>query len=1272
MRKVRDWFLSVLVVFSCLISVWTSSPVLAETTTDFYKSVLIDCGRGYYTVDQIKTIIDYMEMYDYDQLMLGFGNDGLRFVLDDMSVTANGTTYDSDTIKNAISEQNRILPQNSFSPNTSASAGAGVVVGKQSEWTQAEMDAIVAYAATKSIQIIPMIDVPGHATSICAAIEAVGITNGYLNSTSDSTDLGSATINIENSEAYNFTLALLQKYINYFHTKGCKDFNFAMDEFMGNNGGYNAMSSTQRTKLAQFVTDLHAKAVAADMNMIAFCDVIGNLSGIPTDNTLIGINWNGGYLSGHRNINANMNWYYVLGSPFGTYTSSWSSYAKSKYHLQNTTVNSVVGGTAGAGCLLAIWNDSYYAAEDSYIDEILDLMDTQSANNPDYFKRKQYKTITLEQGETYTEALDELVEDQIYLDNEIATVEVATETVLTKKLSSAVTSLNSGSKYVIEQSRAGTVLTDNDSGGTMTLDGTVSVDSCTWTITAADGGWYVQNSDGKYLTVGAGTAGLSDTQVVLSVEYIESAGGWQIGTGGQYLNQFGGTSSTIAGGWRDGAASDSGSKWNLYEVTESSTSKVLKITGKTVGTTVIEIGGTVYTINVVEENLTNVSLTCYPFISDYPVYETGTSSDSMSSEGYGNPQQIGASEAGVNTEEGTLLENVVWAAGDWKWEGDSVETTFWKGVLHQADNTKQVGSTFDQSLSGIDFKYIRYYDRKWSVSNDQVTWIDIAENDEVCAYYLQKTEITQEVTTYVKDWAYTTADYNQYKDHSGHAGYKALTFAVVYPDGTVHPTEDEMYVDSTLIYWENTGVTSSTDTMMLYFQENGDYDIDRITYTFGTVECTAVSQGSLDWQKADDWYDETVCWRSGDEQYGSEPVVQTSAFLEYGNNEFDAPNDAMLILVYIKPKITVDTLHVHYIDQRVDYEFYNYDIAVNNDVVFDENISLNETSWKGPLNNGTVQTNIEGVTNTVSADLSTMPDIAALYRNKNYTCVEVVRSEDGKDVYLCYNFEDYAINYIPVIDGVVSPDSTECYTNPSYELVASDEEVQGSSPAIASGSEDLYEFIGWYVDEACKEPVNTDWINENNEFKPDVYESSTFYALFQSKSNYKVVVEKQVTGNMGSRTKEFEFQIGFGNQSANRVFSCVDVSGTEGTITADENGFTSFNLSHGQKIEITGLTVNDVRYLISNNLITKESIEGSVITNNITETDSEGYEKTATVGYSEETKTITVTYVNSKNSSVPTGKHNDTFFTYAGGAAILGFALIACKKMISKLVQKGK
>ena len=99
--------------------------------------VMLDAGRKYYSVDSIKQIIDNAAAAGFGYIMLGVGNDGMRFLLDDMSLAVNGTTYSSEKVAAAIKVGNKAYDASqtsySYAPTTD-------------ELTQSEMDAVLAYA----------------------------------------------------------------------------------------------------------------------------------------------------------------------------------------------------------------------------------------------------------------------------------------------------------------------------------------------------------------------------------------------------------------------------------------------------------------------------------------------------------------------------------------------------------------------------------------------------------------------------------------------------------------------------------------------------------------------------------------------------------------------------------------------------------------------------------------------------------------------------------------------------------------------------------------------------------------------------------------------------------------------------------------------------------------------------------------------------------------------------------------------------------------------
>lgn len=185
-----------------------------------YRIVHLDCGREYFTKDWIIALINEMADAGYNQLQLAFGNGGFRFYLNDMAIGS----HSSDEVKNALEAGNAHYntygdsedPNNkewiSYAPKTNA-------------LTETEMKAIIDYAREKGIEIVPMLNTPGHMHAVLAAMSKLGITGDLQDSSKP------GCLNLSNTEAVAFTKALVEKYVNYFALQGCKFFNFAMDEY---------------------------------------------------------------------------------------------------------------------------------------------------------------------------------------------------------------------------------------------------------------------------------------------------------------------------------------------------------------------------------------------------------------------------------------------------------------------------------------------------------------------------------------------------------------------------------------------------------------------------------------------------------------------------------------------------------------------------------------------------------------------------------------------------------------------------------------------------------------------------------------------------------------------------------------------------------------------------------------------------------------------------------------------------------------------------------
>ena len=340
-----------------------------EAPDEFLKVFHLDAGRKYFTVDQVKGILDLLGEKGYSHMELAIGNDGLRFLLDDMSVTVGETTYDSDTVTAGVKAGN-------------------IAYSHAGEWSEDDMEAILAYAKTKGIEIIPLVNTPGHMDAILDAMEYCGISNVAFNNSA-------RTVDLTNETAVAFTQELVGKYMAYFASKGCNYFNIGADEYANDvsNGWSDLISNKTYYLFVDYINDLVAMADRYGMRPIAFNDGIyynSNTSFGTFDTRLIISYWSSGwpgynpapasFLQGknHLILNTTDMWYYVLGDANSTY-----NYDNALSRTQNTLVTSVSGAIGAMQC---VWCDNpakpYNETEQTRIST---LISTLAEKNPTYF-----------------------------------------------------------------------------------------------------------------------------------------------------------------------------------------------------------------------------------------------------------------------------------------------------------------------------------------------------------------------------------------------------------------------------------------------------------------------------------------------------------------------------------------------------------------------------------------------------------------------------------------------------------------------------------------------------------------------------------------------------------------------------------------------------------------------------------------------------------------------------------------------------------------------
>lgn len=1060
-----------------------------------YNIMFLDCGRKYFSVDSIKQIIDNASDAGFNYIQLAVGNDGLRFLLKDMSLTVNGTKYTSEQVSSAIHTGNEAYYN--FDVD---------------ELTETEMDTIIAYAASKGMGVIPCVNTPGHMDAILSAANSLtGTTCSYNGSV--------RTIDVTNDTAVAFTQALLQKYITYFAGKGCKLFNMGADEYAndiytGGSMGFGNLQTTRKySYYVNYVNKVATMIKNAGMKPMAFNDGIyfaDNDTSGTFDTDIIICYWSSGWDGyrpmsasdlkgkGFRLINTNGSYYWVLGksdaqcsptkasgfnknsfpgdntisNPVGSMFCIWADYpdAETEADVISKTADTIaafgkalpqIGIKSTSGTALTLNGSTELTvpgnAEATWSVDPAGVIELQFSSNADDKSAitgtsviakavgvgTAKVTATVDDKTTYTTTLtvtDPSTVDVTVavngtktitvdgnvsgtLDNEIAKATTMPTTASEKKLE-LVTAIESGEQYLIVHQKSGLVLNDAQSGSRLLLNGEKNTSDQLWTITKAGTGYNntytVQGVNNDFITgISSGTATLGTNSSNLYLTY-NNSGYWDIyyygygrdteshnGYRNWYLNQYGGSSSTTAAGYWKNGASDDGSRWEIYKVTpETKEQTTITFTGKSVGDTSVQIGDVTYKIHVVAEDLNNVT----PLTIEYWITNGRVKSDANSST---TKASISATVGGIATETGKNVSELVPSKGI-KVDGGR-EVDYWR--CRMLNTTQKNSSTSgyeqqtetagdDETVNGIGFTKIRYYGGNWQVFTEKNAWVTVnTVEHQLVAYYLENIKVSDEVDSFAADWG------NRGDSTKGgwldENYYCTLSMQVVYEDGTTNPTgtaaKDLKTKTIVYGYWNNNN-GRGIGTVLLEGQE---YEIYKVTSETGEAAASISSNidktysaevNKFTWDK-----NEKTVWEG---EPSSSVSIHNNAneFSKDGVNEnlcWDENKEAILLRVYVRAKVTEDSLTVNYYDESdLSKPFYDYNISVKKGTGFDAGFARTDD---GKLVNNTV-TNIKNVQQTVQWDLSQLKQIDAQYRYSDYEFTRAERSADGKTVNLYYSF----------------------------------------------------------------------------------------------------------------------------------------------------------------------------------------------------------------------------------------------------------------------------
>lgn len=959
-------------------------------TTKFYRIFLLDCGRKYFSVDQIKALIDTLAENHYTHIELALGNDGLRFLLDDMSVTANGTTYTSNAVKAGIQAGNQAYDSSkSYSP------------GSSEELTQDDMDTIIRYAKENGIGVIPLINTPGHMDAIIDCMESVGISNPAYSTSA-------RTVDVTNAAAVNFTLALVNKYIQYFAGKGCTIFNMGCDEYandVSNSGFAGLISSGKYSSFVTFVNNMAAQVQNAGMVAMAFNDGIyydSEDTNVTFDTNIVVAYWTYGYTGyspapvaflqskGITNfIHTDESWYYVLGRN----DSSWAGYTTAERATKSIAVDSMSVDEVGA--MICLWCDNPGADYTSNEARVTTLISNLATNNPTYFVD--------DSGET-----DPDPDPDPEPSEPVEVTKYETITVVAGGTATAtISGYNFAGTYVTEDPSIATVaVTGTDAteatttytqASSVTCNDLISSDSDSWT--AASDYYYTPDGTNYYPVYAKRSSSWSWSSWSYTYTY---TWGYSTTSSTSNVTQIGTQSTTSTSTTPNITVyTKSGTDGSPASTTVTFTA-ASDAAGKT---TYVTVGNTRYTINVVAEDLTQVTpLTVGYWITNLPVTAGGATSKAISA-------QSAYGEAGVD------VSTLVPATGTYAYGS----VVYWKGTVLDSNNhqTETGGVENDKTGSGKDFNLLRYYNGSWQYFYEaDGTWNTISSTDQVVIYWLQPTEVTKEITTLVKDWGFSP---NAQGDNENKV---ALTVAVVYPDGTVSPAESDMYSTSTTLfnYWQG------RDIGLVAPVNNSDYEIAKITVTNGTRDQSGTGKwgtnDTITWDKVtneagEQWYNETTYW---DETVGGTPMVNgATSDITWSNY-----NTAKLVLIYLKPVHYDTNLVVNWVDDSANGALIStMEVAVSSDgtptTFYNglKQISALPTEGVGgtfTLDDAAYVTNSSNVNQTFNKNISTVPGVADVYKTGLYYYVSADLSADGMTLTLHYNIDSSKLSKQYVVD----------------------------------------------------------------------------------------------------------------------------------------------------------------------------------------------------------------------------------------------------------------
>ncbi|MER5911605.1 beta-N-acetylhexosaminidase [Streptomyces sp. NPDC001982] len=154
---------------------WLVAGGTVQDTPRFaYRGAMLDVSRHFFTVDQVKRYIDELALYKFNELHLHLSDDqGWRIAIDSWPRLAT------------------------YGGSTQVGGGTG------GHYTKADYQEIVRYAASRYLEVVPEIDMPGHTNAALASYAELNC-DGVAPSLYTGTEVGFSSLCVPKQITYDF------------------------------------------------------------------------------------------------------------------------------------------------------------------------------------------------------------------------------------------------------------------------------------------------------------------------------------------------------------------------------------------------------------------------------------------------------------------------------------------------------------------------------------------------------------------------------------------------------------------------------------------------------------------------------------------------------------------------------------------------------------------------------------------------------------------------------------------------------------------------------------------------------------------------------------------------------------------------------------------------------------------------------------------------------------------------------------------------------------